>query len=352
MANNAESAFHCTYSPKVPEILHELGCSLIVSTYQAGKVIILSVLDNHRIIQLPRDFKKAMGLAVDGRKIAVACQNKIEVLANAEKLAPNYPNKPNTYDSLFLPRATYYTGELDIHDMHWVDEKLTAVSTRLSCIATIEEDYSVKPIWQPNFITSIIPVDKCHLNGMAVYNGEIMYASAFGKSDIEKGWRENILKNGIIIDVKTNEIVCEGLPMPHSPRVYDGQLIFLLSGTGELVEMDVDSGRIEVVTRFKGFARGMCKWGDYLFVGLSRFRKNSTTFRELNIKAKKLECGIDIVHLPTGMIVGNLRYSNDVQELYDIQILHGNGRTGILNPEMNFHEVSINLPNKDFWVNE
>jgi hypothetical protein len=63
--------FTFQHTPQLPEILAELGCSLVVSTYQAGKVIMIRS-DGERLIQLPRTFEEPMGLAVDGDRMAVA----------------------------------------------------------------------------------------------------------------------------------------------------------------------------------------------------------------------------------------------------------------------------------------
>ena len=35
--------FSCTHTPGVPELMAELGCSLVISTYQAGKVIYMGI---------------------------------------------------------------------------------------------------------------------------------------------------------------------------------------------------------------------------------------------------------------------------------------------------------------------
>jgi hypothetical protein len=54
----------CTHSANLPELLSSLNCSIIISTYQAGKVIFISALDNSRLIQLPRNIQKPMGIAI------------------------------------------------------------------------------------------------------------------------------------------------------------------------------------------------------------------------------------------------------------------------------------------------
>ena len=37
------------------------------------------------------------------------------------------------------------------------------------------------------------------------------------------------MNTGIIMDVEKNEILCDGLGMPHSPRIINGDLYFLES---------------------------------------------------------------------------------------------------------------------------
>ncbi len=83
-----------------------------------------------------------MGIAVKGNKLAIATQNEVHVLSNASSLASHYGTKPGVYDGLYLPRATYYSGELDLHDMAWGTEGLWAVNTRFSCLSVINDDYS------------------------------------------------------------------------------------------------------------------------------------------------------------------------------------------------------------------
>lgn len=349
---SAVAPFSCNYTPNVPELLIDLGCSLIVSTYQAGKVIMISALDQHQLVQLPRNFNKAMGIAVDGHKLAIATKDEVVVLAESQFLAEHYPPKPNVYDTIYAPRAVYYTGQIDLHDMHWADDKLYGVNTRFSCISRIDDSYSFRSVWRPKFITDSVPTDRCHLNGMAFDGDTLRYASAFGTTDTARGWSKGVLTDGIIMDIPSDEIIAGSLPMPHSPRIYDGQLYVLLSATGELAQVDVDKGTYTVVTRLDGFVRGMAKWGDYVFIGLSKLRKNSSVFRDLPIAQKALTCGIEIVHLPTGSSVGHIRYQSGAEELYDIQVLHGKRRPGILNHYTDMYRRVLSTPDQDFWLSD
>ncbi len=344
--------FSCTYSPNVPELLSQLKCTIALSTYQAGKVVFLSATGNDKMIQLPRTFSSAMGIATTKNKLAVACKSEVVVLTNTPKMAANYPPQPNTYDALYLPRAQYFTGQLALHDMNWNDGNLLAINTLFSCISAIDEDYSFKPIWQPKFITSLEPEDRCHLNGMAMQNGQIEYVTALGETNKYHGWRENKLKGGILIHVPSGEIIARDLPMPHSPRVYNGKLYVLLSASGELVEVDPNTGKCETITKMKYFVRGMAKVDDYLFIGHSKLRHNTSAFRDLPIAKESVKSGVQIIHLPTGSITGYIRYETSVDEIYDVKILEGLKRPGIVSHMKDTHRLAITTPTDNFWAEE
>ncbi|MFZ6010122.1 MAG: TIGR03032 family protein, partial [Bacteroidota bacterium] len=234
--------FTCAHSPDLPALLQQLNCTLAISTYQAGKVILISA-SNNRLVQLPRTFKKPMGIAADQQRMAIATQNEVLIFNNARRMAAHYPNQPNTYDALYLPRATYFTGEVDIHDLHWEGDTLWAINTRFSCLATVDHEYSFKPQWKPFFIEKLTPDDHCHLNGVAFDNGRPRFVTALGKTDTAEGWRENKATGGIVIDVARNSVIADGLHMPHSPRIFDGKLYILQSASGELSQVDIATGK-------------------------------------------------------------------------------------------------------------
>jgi uncharacterized protein (TIGR03032 family) len=348
--NNPAPPFACTYTPNVAELLTQLNCSLAITTYQAGKLIFLSPDGTDAMRQLPRDFDKAMGLTIRDNRMALAAKEEVVVLANVPQLAVSYPVKPDYYDAFFVPRVCYYTGSVDIHDMDWDSEGgLWAINTLFSCLVTIDDTCSFQPQWMPPFIKTLESGDLCHLNGMAMVDDKPRFVSLFGQTNTTKGWRNGVETNGIIMDIESNEVVAHSLPMPHSPRWFDGQLYCLLSATGQLIRIDIDSGKYDVIAGLKGFVRGMAKRGDYLFIGLSKLRKNASTFRDLAITKDAIYCGVEIIHLPTGANVGNIRYQQSVEEIYDVQILPDALRPGILNHTSPTHRLALHTRDAVFW---
>lgn len=342
-------AFKASFSPEVPQLLEQLEISLILSTYQAGKVIILSS-DGENMTQLLRDFDRPMGIALQGDMLALALRLNVAIFRNDTKLAQTYPKKPNTYDSLYFPLALNKTDFVDTHDLFFSNDGLIAVNTAYSCLIKVDSTFSFQPVWRPDFINDFQEVDYCHLNGMAVDDqGEVRYVTAFGQTNTPEGWRTNKLQGGVVIDVQTNDVVAKGLGMPHSPRLYQGKLYVLASATEELLEVDVKSKTTHSIIKVDGFIRGLSFKGDYAFIGTSKLRK-SHTFGDLPITNKKIHAGVVIVNLKTKEKVGEIIYDDDLQEIYDVHVLDGKRRPNILNLPMSEQYRAMITPQGAQWI--
>lgn len=340
--------FSATYSREVPDILAALGVSLVVSTYQAGKLILLSP-SGESLTQLVRNFDSPMGLGVDDGRMAVVTRSELVVLKNVPSLAPRYPSRPGHYDALFVPRARYVTGPLALHDVAWSGDRIWAVNTIFSCLCHVDDRYSFTPRWQPPFVTALAPEDRCHLNGLAMDGGEPAYVTALGQTDTPGGWRADRLGGGVLLHVPSGEVVAAGLPMPHSPRLYDGRLYAVFAATGELVCVDPATGRHEVVNRVPGFARGIARCGDYLFLGHSRIRQKHI-FGDLPIARREHYAGVVVLHLPSGRIAGLIRFVTSCEEIYDVQVLPGTTRPGIVGLDGKLHLDALDTPEASYWV--
>ena len=314
--------FYYTYSPRLPAILWDMQCTLIVSTYQAGQVMFITAATRHELDQKRVSFSKPMGVAVSETRIAVAAQDEVLVLSNPEGERAAEPRPAAEVGDTLAPEATYATSQSDTHDVVWGKDGLWAVNTRASTLGLIGAS-GFEPRWRPPFVSNPAPEDRCHLNGVAMQDGQPQYATAFGRTDTQEGWRNKKTSGGVLLDVPTGEVVVGDLPMPHSPRVYDDELYMLLSATGEVVRVDRARGGYEVVSRLPGFVRGMARQGDYLFVGLSKIRTSSATFGDLPIAETSQFCGIAVIDFSNGQTAAHLRYETGVEEIYDVQISPG-----------------------------
>ncbi len=125
------------------------------------------------------------------------------------------------YDVAYVPRVGYTTGDIDVHDIAVAaDGRVIFVCTLFGCLATLSERASFQPLWRPAFLSALVPEDRCHLNGLAMRDGQPAFVTAVADSDVADGWRDRRHDGGCVVDVAANEIVARGLSMPHSPRWY------------------------------------------------------------------------------------------------------------------------------------
>jgi uncharacterized protein (TIGR03032 family) len=244
-------------------------------------------------------------------------------LRNAPDIAPRI-EPPGQHDGCYLPRSCHVTGDIGVHEIAWAGEDLWIVNTRFSCLCTLDPDYSFVPRWRPPFITALAPEDRCHLNGLALANGAPRYATALGETDSAGGWRANKPQGGCLLDVPSGQVVARGLSMPHSPRLRDGRLWLLESGTGQLVLVDPATGRRQTVAALPGFTRGLVLVGPYAFVGLSKIRATSAMDGvPLAERREQLKCGVAVVDLRSGQSIALLEFQTAVEEIFDVQFLPG-----------------------------
>jgi uncharacterized protein (TIGR03032 family) len=314
--------FRYTQTDSFPALLTGLGASLLVSTYQANKLLVARAAGSG-LSTLVRTFDRPMGLAADARRLAVGTRDQVWFLRNAPDIAPRV-EPAGQHDACFLPRTSHVTGDIGVHELAWVGEELWVVSTRFSCLCTLSPDYSFVPRWRPPFVTALAAEDRCHLNGLTVVEGQPRYATALGETDVKDGWRKGKAAGGCLLDIPADEVVTRGLSMPHSPRWHDGRLWVLESGTGRLVLVDVATGKRQTVAEVPGFARGLAFAGRHAFIGLSKIRKTSAMDGvPLAERRDELKCGVAVVDLAAGRVVGFLEFQTAVEEVFDVQLLFG-----------------------------
>jgi uncharacterized protein (TIGR03032 family) len=361
------SPLRSVHSASLPRILSQHRASLAVTTYQAGRLVLLrpearvdgSVLNTHF-----RSFNKPMGFAWEPGRCALGTHSEVwefhDMPAVARKL--DSPEMPGRHDAAFLPRTVHYTGDVQVHEMAWVPppgavgkprsaagfSELWFVNTRFSCLATRSDIYSFVPRWKPPFITGLTPQDRCHLNGMGLRDGRPRYVTALGETDGPAEWRGNKRSGGILMDVQSNQVITRGLSMPHSPRWHQGTLWVLESGRGGVGTIDEKTGKYTEICRLPGFTRGLDFLGPYAFVGLSQIRE-SAVFSDIPIAEMKQEercCGVWVIEVRSGNIVGLVKFVQAVQEIFAVQVLSGMVWPEVLSEDPKRIAECYELPNE------
>lgn len=337
------SPLRSVHTSNFPNLLNQIGASLLVTTYQSGKLIVVRA-DDTRLNTHFRVFSKPMGLVANRDRLLLGSRSHIwefrNVPAAAAKIEPI-----GRHDACYLPRKVHTTGDIDIHEMAIGNDGLWFVNTRFSCLCTLDADYSFVPRWRPPFISSYAPEDRCHLNGLAMVDGVPKYVTALGTADQPGGWRENKASGGILMDVQTNEILVRNLSMPHSPRWYRDTLWVLESGQGTLSKVNLATGTLEPVVYLPGFTRGIDFYGSFAFIGLSQVRE-SASFSGIPLVDRLSErtCGVWVVNLDTAEIVAFLKFEDAVQEIFAVQILPGLRFPDVISEETEISARAYVLP--------
>ncbi|MGH7295514.1 MAG: TIGR03032 family protein, partial [Polyangiaceae bacterium] len=225
------------------------------------------------------------------------------------------------------------TGDIRAHELAFGRGGLWIVNTRYSCLCAPGDERAFEPRWRPGFVSACVPEDRCHLSGLAMQDGAPAYVTAHAATDTADGWRDCKAGGGVVVDFESGEPFARGFTMPHSPRIASGALWVLDSGEGALVKVDRATGARTEVTRLPGFTRGLCVSGSHALVGLSKIRE-AKVFGGLAIAAylPQLVCGVAIVSLETGAVVGKLRFTSGCEEIFDIALLPGRRRVQVVQP--------------------
>jgi uncharacterized protein (TIGR03032 family) len=305
--------------------LQEQNTTLAVSTYQTNRLFLLGLKPDGKLWAFERMFERAMGIWPIPNGFYLATRYQIWRFENCLAAGEKYKD----HDALFVPRISYTTGDLDLHDLAVDrDNRVLFANTLYSCLATVSERHSFEPIWKPPFITRYTPEDRCHLNGLTLRDGVPRYLTSISRSDVPAGWRKRRGDGGCLHDIESAEPITTGLSMPHSPRWHQGKLWVLNSGTGELGHVDLDSGKFEPLCFCPGYLRGLAFSGGYAIVGLSKPRQNRvftdlTLDGNLSRRDAQAVCGLMIVNLGNGNIDHWCEFEGIVTELYDVQALPG-----------------------------
>ena len=297
--------------------------SLAITSYQTGRVYLVGSDKQGRLSIFERIFERAMGIVGNAQRIYMG---GLYQLWRFENVLRSNEVIHGQFDKCYVPRNAQTIGDLDIHELGIRDNgKVVFVNTKYSCVAELSQTHSFKAIWKPTFISKLAPEDRCHLNGLAMVDGKPKYVTAVCRSDTVDGWRDRRQDGGVVIDIETDEIVCEGLSMPHSPRWANRKLWVLNAGTGHLGWVDFATKKFVPLAFFPGFLRGLSIIGNVAAVGLSKPRNQRFEGLQLDEELRKRDsdpwCGVQIVSLTNGDVSNWIRFEGDISEIFDISFL-------------------------------
>ena len=310
-----------SFNPELATWLSQQGIALALSTYRANRLIFVGVDESQTLRVHERLYDRPMGLFTNDQSLWMAGRSHLWRFDNL--LAPGQHH--DGADRLYTPAASFLTGEVNAHELVLTAEGTPLfVNTVFSCLAELTPGCSFRPVWQPPFIDALKPEDRCHLNGVALKNGEITWATACSAGNTPTSWRNTRQEGGVVVHIPTGSITTKGLTMPHSPRWYQDKLWLLNSGTGELGWIEQE--RFQPLCTLPGFVRGLAFAGGCAVVGLSKLRSPQFTGLPLEERLQtsgqpKGCCGIRVIDLASGNVLHSLDLPEPIDELFDLAVL-------------------------------
>jgi len=359
-----EFDFSSTATDNFAKILKALNISLAVTSYKSARLILVRS-DGETIDTNLKAFPRPMGIYADENHITLGTFNQVLEFKRADDILESIKNgsldntgnfstkvlekdkekmqelkeqrdeeiaEVRKADALYLPRASLTTGMINIHDIAWGDEGLWVVNSTFSCLSTLSPDNSFVARWKPKFISKLVPEDRCHLNGMAMLNGKPKYVTTFNMEDSRDSWSEGRIDYGTLIDIDTDEILIEGMIMPHSPKVYKGEVYVCESGLGVVWRYNPITKEKAQVVKLQGFTRGLYFYGGVMFVGLSQVRASEIkTPSPISTMYDETYAGVWMINLEDNTEIGHIKFDGDVDQIYDIAIIPDSTMPELLN---------------------
>jgi uncharacterized protein (TIGR03032 family) len=328
----------------------EQQLSLALTTYRANRLLFLGRAEAGGLRLHERLFDRPMGLFAEGESLWMAARQQLWRLDN--HLAEGLLHEGG--DRLYVPCTCTTTGDVNAHELvvpsvgPWAGEPLF-INTAFSCLARLRRGFSFEPVWQPPFLKRLAADDACHLNGIALQDGEPTWATACGHSPAPSSWRHHRGDGGVVMHLPSDSIVATGLSMPHSPRWHDGRLWLLNSGSGELGW--IQDGRFHSLCPLPGFARGLAFQSGCAVVGLSKLR--SPQLSGLALDERLLSegrpmgcCGLRVIDLASGAVLHGLDLAEPIDELFDVVSLPGVRQPRALGLQGEEIECLVRLPQR------
>jgi hypothetical protein len=167
---------------------------------------------------------------------------------------------------------------LDAHSICAGDHHVDIVSTGSDEIVRLQLSgphvVAENVVWRPD--PAEPRADIHHLNALCSWHDDIV-VSGFGRKT-DRLWSS--ASDGFIASVGCGERLAAGIGHPHSLVALDDTLAYCESATGTIHVLGRDD-----VGRVPGYARGLCRVDDVLFVGISKGRRVSNSTGALTNRA-------------------------------------------------------------------
>jgi uncharacterized protein (TIGR03032 family) len=224
---------------------------------------------------------------------------------------------------LLLPQEAQTTGGLGVTDLAVGSRGLVFASGLFSCLATLDDRNSMRPIWVPSGVSALRPETRSLLTGVALTDGKPSFVTAAGLSDEPAGWESSVVGGGVVLTTG-GERVLTGLTVPRNPRWSGDHLVLTDSGAGRVLRLDPATGEEETVTTLAGVLGGLdvrnelavVAYGDpsrAVLAGLAGGRPDAGPVRD----------GLALIDLGKGTVAGTIEFLGQAGPFEAVALLPG-----------------------------
>jgi uncharacterized protein (TIGR03032 family) len=213
---------------------------------------------------------------------------------------------PEGHDRLLLPQTAVTVGNIGVCDLFDGPDGIVFASSRLGCLATVDEQWSFQPTWMPPWQSALVDEDRSHLGGVARDEAGRTWVACAGESDVADGWRAGRAGGGCIVGTD-GTVIRRGLTLPRTPRAAGDDLLVANAGAGELLAINLGSGDAEIIRRWSAACSALAVHGRWAVIGISA--PNGSDYADLPAFAAgvgPVSDGLALVDLETGQVGGTV----------------------------------------------
>jgi uncharacterized protein (TIGR03032 family) len=316
--------FEPVISPGVGAVLATHDVSVVAAS--GSRLYLITADDCLGVVVREFGLDSVTAAACDGDRLVLATDWQVWTFVDAG------PEPEGPAEHLLLAQEAHTTGSLDVTDLALGSGGPVLVSGLFSCLATLDDHRSMRPIWTPPGVDALRPETRSLLTGVALIDGRAAFVTAAGLSNVPNGWESSLIGGGVVLTTGGESLLSE-LTLPRHPRWNGDHLILADSGTGRVLRLDPATCREECVVALAGVLGSLdvrndlavVSYGDpcrAVVAGLEGGRPTTGPVRD----------GLAFVDLESGTVAGTIEFLGRAGPFGAVAVLPGLASAAIASP--------------------
>jgi uncharacterized protein (TIGR03032 family) len=233
------------------------------------------------------------------------------------------PEPDGMAQHLLLAQEAHTTGSLGVTDVAVGSGGPVVVSGLFSCLATLDDHNSMRPIWVAPGVTALRPETRALLTGVALMDGRAAFVTAAGLSDEADGWQPSLVGGGAVLTTG-GEPVLSGLALPRHPRWQGDHLLVADTGTGRVLRLDPATGDADSLVTLPGVLGALDARRDLAVVAYGDASRAAVSGLEGGHPASgPVRDGLALIDLPSGSVAGTIEFLGRAGPFGAVAVLPG-----------------------------